>query len=100
VDRAREIVADEIGASPEEIYFTSGGTEADNWAIKGIVAAASSECRHLLTTPIEHHAVLDPALTLQKQGFELVFLPVDSRGFVEPAEVARRIRRHTFLVSV
>ena|SRR5579872_770176 len=100
VDIAREIVADEIGASPEEIYFTSGGTEADNWALKGMALAADNTRKHLLSSCIEHHAVLDSCLSLQKQGFDVEFLPVDREGGVEPAEVAKRIRRETFLVSV
>ena len=100
VDSARESIARAIGAEPEEVYFTSGGTEADNWAIKGMAASAPENRRHLLTTPIEHHAVLDPCLSLSNAGFHVEFVPVDSQGFVEPAELAKRMRRETFLVSV
>ena len=100
VDAAREAVADAIGADPEEVYFTSGGTEADNWAIKGMAAAARNGRNHLLVSPIEHHAVLDPCLTLRRAGLDVELVPVDSCGLVEPAEIARRIRRETFLVSV
>lgn len=99
VEEARETIAQAIGADSSEIFFTSGGTESDNWAIKGM-ALASGDRRHLLTTPIEHHAVLDSCLALEKQGYEVEFLPVDSEGFVDPEEVAQRIRLDTFLVSV
>lgn len=99
VEEARETIAQAIGADASEIFFTSGGTESDNWAIKGM-ALASGDRRHLLTTPIEHHAVLDSCLALEKQGYEVEFLPVDSEGFVDPEEVAQRIRLDTFLVSV
>ncbi|HXG23702.1 MAG TPA: cysteine desulfurase family protein [Chthonomonadales bacterium] len=99
VEEARETIAQALGADASEIYFTSGGTESDNWAIKGM-ALASGDRRHLLTTPIEHHAVLDSCLALEKQGYEVEFLPVDSEGFVDPEDVAQRIRPDTFLVSV
>lgn len=103
VDAAREILAEEIGASAEEIYFTAGGTEADNWAIKGMAQQASADEKtrnHILVSPVEHHAVLDPCLSLQKQGFDVEFLPVDATGCVEPDAVAERICTNTFLVSV
>lgn len=100
VDAARETIAEAINADPEEIYFTSGGTESNNWAVKGMAQAALDGKRHLLTTPIEHHSVLDPAQTLQRMGFDLELIPVDSCGFVEPESVRSRIRSDTFLVSV
>jgi len=100
VEAARETIAAAINARPEEVYFTSGGTEADNWAIKGMAWAADESRRHLLSTPIEHHAVLDSCLALRRFGCEVEFVPVDSGGRVDPAEVARRIRKETFLVSV
>lgn len=100
VEMARETIADAIHARPEEVYFTSGGTEADNWAIKGMAWAAADSRRHLLTTPIEHHAVLDSCLALRRFGCEVEFVPVDSEGRVDPADVARRLRQETFLVSV
>jgi cysteine desulfurase len=99
VDAARALVAREIGASPEEVFFTSGGTEADNWALKGVACAAGAR-GHLLVSPIEHHAVLDPAVSIRKQGLDVELLPVSSTGFVEPDEVASRIRENTILVSV
>lgn len=100
VESAREIIADAIHADPEEIFFTSGGTEADNWAIKGIASASSAAKRHLLVSPIEHSAVLSSAGALAHTGFTVELLKVDMDGFVEPGEVARRIRSDTCLVSV
>ena len=100
VETARAAVAEAIHADPEEIYFTSGGTEADNWAIKGIAAANGRTGRHILTTPIEHSAVLTPAAAAARHGATVEYLNVDCDGFVEPDEVARRIRRETCLVSV
>ncbi len=100
VEEAREIVAETLNASPEEIVFTSGGTESDNAALRGVAEAAPPEKRHLLTTPIEHHAVLEPLDTLARQGCAVEFLPVDGEGRVDPDDVARRIRPETLLVSV
>lgn len=100
VEQARAIVADTLNAGSEEIVFTSGGTEADNAAIKGAAEAGKSRGRHVLTTPIEHHAVLEPMQTLARQGFEIEFLPVDRQGMASPDDVARRIRPDTILVSV
>jgi cysteine desulfurase len=100
VDAARESIAGAIGADPDEVYFTSGGTEADNWAIKGLAAEAPPERRHLLVSAVEHHAVLDTCETLGKDGFDVEVIPVDSRGRVEPAEIRKRIRRETFVVTV
>src|SRR5258708_35377923 len=100
VDEARETIADAIGARPEEIFFTSGGTESNNWALKGAAAAHGTSKRHILTTEIEHQAVLQPCESLAEQGFEIEYLPVDGEGLVDPAEVAKRIRPDTALVSV
>jgi cysteine desulfurase len=99
VENARESVATMLNASPEEIVFTSGGTESDNAAIHAAVQADRSR-RHLLTLPIEHHAVLEPLETLAHQGYDLEILPVDSEGLVSPAELAKRIRPDTALVSI
>lgn len=99
VEHARERVAAAIHSDPDDVYFTSGGTEADNWALKG-VAASAGDRRHLLISPIEHQAVLAPARSLQRMGFAVEFLSVDREGLVEPAEVARRIRSETCLVSL
>lgn len=100
VDTAREILADALNASPDEVIFTSGGTESDNSAIWGIAQANRERGRHMLTTPIEHHAVLEPMETLAQNGFEMELLPVDSEGRVDPVEVAKRIRPDTIIVSV
>jgi cysteine desulfurase len=100
VEQAREVVAETLNATPEEIVFTSGGTESDNAALRGVAEANSSRGRHLLATPIEHHAVLEPLETLARQGYEVEFLPVDGEGRVAPADIARLIRPATLLVSV
>lgn len=96
VDEARESVADAIGARPEEIYFTAGGTEGDNWAVKGLASRGS----HVLVSVIEHRAILEPAESLRCQGYDVELIPVDSEGLVHPEEVARRIREETAFVSV
>ncbi len=100
VQQARETVARLIGAEPEEIYFTSGGTESDNWAIFGTAEAQQSKGRHLITSAIEHHAVLECMKFLEKRGFEVTWLPVNSRGLVDPEEVRRALRPDTILVSI
>ena len=100
VDNAREIIADALNASPEEIIFTAGGTESDNAAIYSAVRTGPKHKRHLLTTPIEHSAVLEPLNTLARQGYDIEYLPVDSEGRVPFAEVARRLRSDTLLASV
>jgi cysteine desulfurase len=100
IDPAREKVARLIGASPEEVYFTSGGSESDNWAIKGTFFAKQDKGRHLITSAIEHHAVLDTCEQLQKMGGGLTVLPVDSNGMVDPDDVKNAIRPDTILISV
>jgi len=102
IDEAREKLALAIGASPEEIVFTGGGTEADNLAVKGAAwAQASQGRRHILLPKIEHHAVLDSATWLSaSQGFEVEILPVDETGFVSPSEVGQRLRDDTALVCL
>ena len=100
VEEARALVAEALNASPDEIVFTSGGTESDNTALWGVAQANKAKGRHFLTTPIEHHAVLEPLETLARNGWELEILPVDFQGWVSPEEVARRIRPDTLLVSV
>lgn len=99
--RAREEVAEFLGARPEEIYFTSGGTEANNWAVKGVAVALLFERgRHIVTTPIEHASVLGSARYLAENGWRVTYLPVDSYGLVDPEDVRRSITRETALVSV
>ncbi|AKB75098.1 Cysteine desulfurase [Methanosarcina lacustris Z-7289] len=100
VETTRKKLAKALGARPEEIYFTSGGTESDNWAIKGTAFARQKKGKHIITTPIEHHAVLYPCEYLETQGFDVTYLPVDRYGLVDPAEVEAAIRKDTVLISV
>ncbi|MDD4498596.1 MAG: aminotransferase class V-fold PLP-dependent enzyme, partial [Methanosarcinaceae archaeon] len=101
LENAREQVAKALGAGPEEIYFTSGGTESDNWAVLGTAYAGRKQSRHIITSSIEHHAVLHPCKYLEKQGFEVTYLPVDREGVVYPEEVEAALRPPgTSLISV
>ncbi len=100
VEEARAQVAAALGAEPEEVYFTAGGSEADNWAIKGVAAAAKKKGDHIVTSAIEHHAVLHPCEALEKQGFSVTYLPVDRYGRVDPGDVEDAITERTILVSV
>ena len=102
VNSARKIIADSIGAKESEIYFTSGGTEADNWAIKGTYRMTLLEGRHchIITDEIEHHAVLHTCKALEDIGCEVTYLPVDDTGKVNPAMLEKTIRPDTALVSV
>ena len=100
LDEARETIAALIGAKPREIVFTSGGTEADNLAIKGVAWAGSAKGRHIITTAVEHKAVMNSCAVLERQGFEVTYLPVDRYGRVDPADVAAAITDRTTLVSV
>lgn len=99
IEDARLIVATVLNAKPEEIFFTSGGTESDNWAIKGTLEA-SKRGRHLITTETEHHGVLYVCKHLEKQGIEVTYLPVDGEGFVLPVDLETAIRPDTALVSI
>ncbi len=101
VDDARKKVADALHAQPNEIYFTSCGTEADNWALKGTMRRlAQKGKRHLITTNIEHHAILHTCAALEKEGFQVTYLPVDTYGQIDPAQVEQAIREDTGLVSI
>lgn len=100
IAESRQKVADVIGASRDEIYFTSGGTEADNWALKGVAWRNRARGNHVITTRIEHHAVLYAAKFLQENGFEVTFLDVDPEGRVRPEDVAKALTDRTILVSV
>lgn len=100
MEEARETVAGLINCDPDEIYFTSGGTEADNLALIGTAMTNSVRGRHVITSSIEHHAVLESCHFLEKQGFEVTYLPVDSRGFVDPDDLRKAIRKDTILVSI
>jgi cysteine desulfurase len=100
VDAARDSVADLITAKPAEIVFTSGGTEADNLALFGSVAASSHSRKHIVTTAIEHHAVLNAAQALEKQGVDVTYVSVGSAGIVDPQDIRRALRPDTVLISV
>lgn len=100
VDQARQDMAAALGARPEEIYFTSGGTESDNWAIKSTAKAYAHKGKHLITTPIEHHAVSETMESLVSEGFEVTFLPVDAYGLVHPEDLEKAIRPDTILISI
>lgn len=100
VEKAREQLAKALGAKPEEIYFTSGGTESDNWAVKGTAFSRRKKGKHIITTTIEHHAILHPCEYLVTQGFEVTYLPVDNYGLVDPEKVRAAIREDTILISV
>lgn len=100
VEEARAKVAAAIHAEPNEIYFTAGGTESDNWALKGVAFANIRKGKHIITTAVEHHAVLHAAEWLQSQGFEVTYLPVDQYGMVSPVDVEKAIRPDTILISV
>jgi cysteine desulfurase len=100
LDEAREVVADILGARPREIVFTGGGSESDNLAIKGAAWAASARGRHIVTSSVEHHAVLNTCAMLERQGFEVTYLRVDRYGRVDPAQLAESITDHTTLVSI
>ncbi len=100
LDRAREQVASALGAEPQEIYFTGCGTESDNWAIRGAAYAKKPKGRHLITSAIEHHAVLHAMAQLETEGFEVTYLPVDGDGLVNPEDLEKAMRPDTTLVSI
>ena len=100
VDIARIRVAKALGAEPSEIYFTAGGSEADNWAIKGAAYANKSKGNHIITTNFEHHALLHTCEYLEKEGFEVTYLPVDEHGLVSIEDVRNAITDKTILISI
>ena len=100
VDDARQTIASVINAKPEEVYFTSGGSESDNWAIIGAAEGNCHKGKHIITTKIEHHAVQNTCKYMEKHGFEVTYLDVDKYGRVSPKDVALAIRPDTILISV
>lgn len=100
IDKARNRVAKAINADPMEIYFTGGGSEADNWVIKGIAFANQNKGNHIITTKIEHHAVLHTCEYLEKQGFEVTYLDVDEEGLIRLEELKNAIKPNTILVTI
>ena len=101
IEDARKKMAEALGAQPQEIYFTGCGSEADNWALKGVMhKLASKGKKHLITTVFEHHAILHTCASLEKEGFEITYLPVGPLGLVTPEQVAQAIRPDTGLVSI
>ena len=100
VDEARATLASGIGAKPEEIYFTGGGSESDNWALKAAAEAYADKGKHIITTKIEHHAILHTAQYLEKNGYEITYLDVDENGIVSPENLKKAIRSDTILISV
>lgn len=101
INTARSNVAEAIGALSQEVFFTSGGTESDNWAIKGAAFKQKEKNKnHIITSNIEHHAVLDTCKSLERKGFEVTYLPVNSEGFIDPQQVKDAIKENTGLVSI
>ena len=100
MDHARQTIADSLGAKPEEIYFTAGGSESDNWALKATAEAYASKGKHIITTKIEHHAIFHTCEYLEKRGFEITYLNVDRDGLISLDELKAAIRPDTILISV
>ena len=100
MDHARQTIADSLGAKPEEIYFTAGGSESDNWALKATAEAYATKGKHIITTKIEHHAILHTCEYLEKRGFEITYLNVDRDGLISLDELKAAIRPDTILISV
>ena len=100
IEDSRQGLAEFLGAKPEEIVFTSGGTESDNFAVKGVAAALEKKGNHIITTAIEHHAVSEPCKFLEKHGFKVSYIGVDKYGLVSPFDIKRAITDKTVLISV
>lgn len=100
ITKARETIANFLNASPDEIYFTGGGSESDNWAIKGIAYANKAKGNHIITTTFEHHAVLHTCEALAKEGFEITYLPVDGDGMIDLQALEAAIKETTVLITM
>ena len=100
VARSRKTIAEAIGAQGKEVYFTASGTEADNWAIKGFMRANATKGKHIITSAIEHHAVLHSCQALEKEGFEVTYLPVNGEGLVSVDDFEAAIRPDTILATI
>ena len=100
INEQRERIAEMLGAAPNEIYFTAGGSESDNWALKATAEAYAEKGKHIITTKIEHHAILHTGEYLQKRGYEVTYLDVDENGLVKLDELEAAIRPDTILISV
>ncbi|MDQ2085796.1 cysteine desulfurase NifS [Herbivorax sp. ANBcel31] len=100
LEEAREKVSKAVGSNPREIFFTGSGTEADNWAVKGVAYANKDKGNHIITTNIEHHAVMHACQYLESDGFEVTYLPVDENGLVSANEVLKAIRPDTILITI
>ncbi len=100
IEKAREQVAAAIGADPKEIYFTGSGSEADNWAIRSIAKSMKNKGNHIITSAVEHHAVLHTCQDLEKQGYEVTYLPVDEYGMISPEAVKSAIKDTTILITI
>jgi cysteine desulfurase len=97
---ARDRIASHLGAPAQDLYFTACGTESDNWALKATAEAYASKGRHIITSAIEHHAISHTTEWLEKQGFEVTYLPVDTEGIINPADLSAALRKDTTLVSI
>lgn len=100
IEEARQEVAQLINANPQEVFFTGSGTEADNWALKGIAQKHKKKGNHIITSAVEHHAILHTAKELEKEGFDVTYLPVDEYGMVNPEDLKNALRDDTILVSI
>lgn len=100
IESSREMISNIFGAKEKEIFFTASGTESDNWAIKGLATANHEKGKHIITSSIEHHSILHSCQFLEKQGFEVTYLPVDSDGLISPLDLENAIRKDTILVSI